>query len=290
MKRIFVPVDFSPCSDNAVDYAIELCKRYGAELYVVHGFNPSAEIITSDYVTPFQGVPGTLSADQLNDFIKERNDFISKQLTGIEALAVQNGVKIKTAKIESAMFDDLADEAKALACDLVVMGSHGSKGIEEALIGSNTQKFVRYSEIPVLVIKQPPQKLSNIAFYSTFTKEGEKKIYRDFIKLFDNSLSKVHFVYVNTPSNFLDTPTSLERINSFITDTKPKNYDWHIYNENSVEEGVMGFAEHNDIDLVVLATHGYTGLKRFFHHSYTESVINHIDLPVVTFGLDNNQG
>jgi nucleotide-binding universal stress UspA family protein len=288
MKRIFVPVDFSPCSENALDYAIKLGKRYGAEIYAVHGFNPSSEIISSDFVTPFQGVPGTLSADQLSDFIKERNDFITKQLAEIVELGKRQGAEIKADKIDSAMFDDLADKAKELNCDLVVMGSHGSKGIEEALIGSNTQKFVRNSKIPVMVIKQPPQKLNNIAFFSTFTKEGEKKIYKEFIELFNNSQSKVHFVYVNTPSNFLDTPTSLERINSFIEETKPENYDWHIYNENSVEEGVMGFAEHNDIDLVVLATHGYTGLKRFFHHSYTESIINHIELPVLTFGLDKS--
>ncbi|MGB0432002.1 MAG: universal stress protein [Bacteroidia bacterium] len=285
MKRIFVPTDFSACSDYAINYAIELAERYKSEIFVVHGFNPNTEIITSDLITPFQGVPGTLSAQQINEFVEERNQYIDKNLSEIEQLGHKKGITLNTSKVGSSVFEDLADQAQDLNCDIVVMGSHGSSGMEEAIVGSNTQKFVRYSKIPVLVIKQPPLKLNDIAFFSTFTEEGEKDSFNRFIKLFNNSQSKMHFVYVNTPSNFLDTPTADKRIQSFLKETKPLNYDCHIYNELSVEEGVSGFSNRNDIDMVVLATHGYTGLRRLFHHSYSESIINHLNVPVLTFSL-----
>ena len=92
-------------------------------------------------------------------------------------------------------------------------------------------------------------------------------------------------MFVNTPSNFLNTPMAEERLEAFLKDTKIENFETHIYNETSVEEGVLGFVEHQNIDWVGLATHGYTGLKKFFHHSYTESIINHINKPVLSFSL-----
>lgn len=285
MKNIFVPVDFSTCSNNALKYALELSKRQKARIHAVHGFSANAEVISSDFITPFQGVPGTLSSDQINDFITDRVKQIDKQLSEIKELGTENGVEITTYKIDSNLFEDLAAKAKELSCDLVIMGSHGSKGIEETLIGSNAQKFVRHSVIPVLVIKAKPSTLKNVAFFSTFTQEGEKNIFMDFKKLFNLEDVYTHFVYVNTPSNFLSTPIARQRIDGFIDGVKPDNFNTHIYNETSVEEGIVGFAENNNIDLIVLATHGYSGIKKFFHHSYTESVINHVDYPVLSFSL-----
>jgi len=68
MKNIYVPTDFSPCGQYALDLAFSLAKEHGATVHVVNGFSANTEVISSDFISPFQGAPGTLSAEQINDF------------------------------------------------------------------------------------------------------------------------------------------------------------------------------------------------------------------------------
>ncbi|MBI1183192.1 hypothetical protein GC194_02890 [bacterium] len=287
MKRIFVPTDFSTCGNNALEMAINLCKEYGAALEVAHGFNANSELISSDFISPFQGVPGTLSPEQINEFVAERVKYIDENLKAVADRVKEEGIEVRTHKVDSALFDLLAATAQELQCDLVVMGTHGSSGIEEALIGSNTQKFVRNSKIPVLVVKDKPGMpvFKNVAFFSTFTQEGERKIYNDFMELFQKQNFVTHLVYVNTPSHFLSSPEAEKRMYEFIENTKPNVFETHIYNYHNVEEGMINYAAENKIDLVVMATHGYSGFRRLMHTSHTESIINHGEFPVLSFWL-----
>lgn len=287
MKSIYVPTDFSPCGNFALDFTFTLAQEHHAVVHVVNGFSANTEIISSDFISPFQGAPATMSAEQINDFLNERIKYIKEKFAEIEKRANEFNVDVITYQLESSLFDELAEKAAELDCDLVVMGTHGSKGIEEALIGSNTQKFVRNSKIPVLVLKQPilANEIKNVAFFSTFSQEGEQLIYREYQKLFKNASFKTHLVLVNTPSHFLKTPAAQERIDQFLLGTQPENYQTHIYNDLSVEEGILNFAQNHNINLLVLGTHGYTGLKRLFRSSLTESIINHAKYPVLSFWL-----
>jgi len=74
-----------------------------------------------------------------------------------------------------------------------------------------------------------------------------------------------------------------------LVETQPENFETHIYNDLSVEEGVLNFAENKNIDLIVLATHGYKGIKRLFHSSLTESIINHAQFPVLSLWLSKQE-
>lgn len=286
MMNIFIPTDFSDNAAAALHLSIEFVKKNGGALHVAHGFSPSDELI-GDMSAPFQGVPGTMNAEHVNTFIQDRMQSIREHLACLKEETEAQGVNIQTHLLEIGNMEGIAQKAESLGCQLVVMGSKGAQGLGEKLIGSNAQRFIRYSKIPVLVCKSERAGASmyNVAFCSNFKNEGEKAIYGTYRDLFSKFPLHTHFLYVNTPSRFEPSPVSSKKMDDFLKDTWPSSYETHVYNDHSIEEGILNFSEAHNIDMIVMATHGNVGLKRVFTPSTTESIINHSSIPVLSFNL-----
>jgi len=286
MINIFIPTDFSAHAAAALQLSIEFVKKNGGTLHLAHGFSPGDELI-ADMAAPFQGVPGSMSAEQVNSFIQDRVQSIKENLATLKKETEAKGVTVETHLLEVGNMEGISEKADSLDCQLVVMGSKGAHGLGEKLIGSNAQRFIRYSKIPVLVCKSERQGASmyNVAFCSNFKNEGEKAIYSKYRDLFSKFPLHTHFLYVNTPGRFEPSPVSQEKMHDFLKDTWPSSYETHVYNDYSIEEGILNFAETHDIDMIVMATHGNVGLKRVFTPSTTESIINHSNIPVLSFNL-----
>ncbi len=166
------------------------------------------------------------------------------------------------------------------------MGSHGTSGIEEVLIGSNTEKVVRLSDIPVLVIKKDVGELNfkNIVFASDFSKEIRKPFKKmvEFLEIFDANL---FLVMICTPNSFKTTLNAEKTMKDFIENYDIKNYSLHIFNDTNIENGITNFSKTIDADLIGLCTHGRTGLAHFFNGSISEDLVNHTTKPVITFKI-----
>ena len=166
------------------------------------------------------------------------------------------------------------------------MGSKGTSGLEEMLVGSNTEKVVRNSEIPVLVIKREVHdfKIENIVFASNFKYKNRVTFQKilDFTSLFN---SKFHLLKINTIHNFETTKDSSDAIRNFINEFDLGEYTLNIYNDTSVEAGILNFSKAIDADIILLNTHGRRGLSHLFNGSIGEDLANHAKLPVLTFKL-----
>ena len=166
------------------------------------------------------------------------------------------------------------------------MGSQGLSDFEEMIIGSNTEKVVRTSEIPVIVVKKDSEnfKLKDLVFASDF-KDDNKESFRkfvDFAKLFK---SKIHLLKVNTVSKFENSSVSKQKIKDFIDGLElPKN-TINVYNDASVVKGITNFSKEIDADLIALTTHGRSGLSNLFNGSIAKSVSKNVLRPVITFKL-----
>ena len=166
------------------------------------------------------------------------------------------------------------------------MGSQGASGLQEMFIGSNTEKVVRKSNVPVLVIKKDVEEFSieDIVFASDFNVESKSTFQRviDFAKLFD---ARIHLLYVNTIHNFNTSENIEKRISDFMKDFDLKNYTANIYNDISIEKGILSFGRNIDADLIALNTHGRSGLSKLFNGSIGEELANHALRPVITFKI-----
>ncbi|MHB8111314.1 MAG: universal stress protein [Syntrophorhabdaceae bacterium] len=140
-KKILCPVDFSKFTPQIVAYAVDLAKKYGSELHMLH------VIPNLTYFTPYESflTPENLVAVEKNIQDEVSNDF-AKLLAKIT-------IDAKTATRTGTPFVEIIDYAKTENIDLIVMGTHGRSGIEHILIGNVAEKVVRKSPCPVLTIR-----------------------------------------------------------------------------------------------------------------------------------------
>ena len=147
IQKIVCPVDFSNCSQQALNYAQELAKQFDAELSIVHAYeDPSA------YVTPMpmSGYVGP-GAELLLALRKQLETRIEQCRTEVVAA----GVKVRAELLEGAPYRVVLDWAKEYGADMIVVGTHGHTGLTHALLGSVTERIVRMADCPVLTIRTP---------------------------------------------------------------------------------------------------------------------------------------
>ena len=274
MKRILVPIDFSEHAENALKAAAIIAKKNKCEIFLLHLLELPNQM--SDAMKNGGSIPEVML------FIKKANETLQK----ITEQPFLNGLSINaTIQFERA-FDGILSFNKKNKIDLIVMGSHGTSGIEETLIGSNTEKVVRLSEVPVLVIKKDVGeiKFKNIVFASDFSTEIKKPFKKmiEFVEIFDANLL---LVMICTPNSFKATVTAEKTMKEFIGNYDIKNYSLHIFNDANIESGISNFSKTVDADLIGLCTHGRTGLAHFFNGSISEDLVNHTTKPVITFKI-----
>jgi nucleotide-binding universal stress UspA family protein len=276
MKRILVPIDFSLEAEGAARVAARIAKKTGSEIYLLHMLELPVNTIDPTEMSTI------ISEPQAIYFMKLAHEKFQK----FKNLPFFDGIKV----IESVQFHyafrGIIKETEKYDIDLIVMGSQGASGLQEMFIGSNTEKVVRRSKVPVLVIKNGSDdfEVNKIVFASDFNKECKKTFQKviDFANLFG---AEMHLLYVNTIHNFNTTRAIEEKIKKFITGFKIKKFTKNIYNDISIENGILSFSRELDADLIALNTHGRSGLSQLFNGSIGQELTNHALRPVITFKI-----
>lgn len=143
-KHILLPTDGSASSDLAIQAAVHLARDMGARVTGLH------------VVPPFHTF--TYRVDMIEDtedqYEKESEARARKVLLTIENLAQECGVTCETVIVRSDdVHDAIIETARDRQCDLIAMASHGRRGVRGLLLGSETQKVLTHSLIPVLVYR-----------------------------------------------------------------------------------------------------------------------------------------
>jgi nucleotide-binding universal stress UspA family protein len=139
LKRILVPTDFGDTAAKALDLAVDLAKKYGATITLLHV-----------YEIPVYPYPGAL-VDV--DFVTPIREAAQKELaTAFDALKLR-GVEARGELLYGVPWSVILEVAEHRKADLIVMGTHGRKGVMRALLGSVAEKVVRLSPIPVLTVR-----------------------------------------------------------------------------------------------------------------------------------------
>lgn len=274
MNRILVPTDFSEQATNALKVAAMLAKKYDADIYLLHMMEIPMQHIDPGAVK--SDIPETLFFMKLAH--KKFEDLLDSDF--LEGITVHETVKADIT------FNEIKDACKEFNIDLIVMGSHGASGLKEMFIGSNAEKVVRSSDVPVLVIKNHHESfdIKNFVFASDF-KNDNRETYKQAVKFAQLFGAKIHLLLVNTANNFITTYESRTLIDDFISGQTFENYTVNVLNDTSVEEGILNFSAEIDADLIGISTHGRQGIAHFFNSSISEDLVNHAKQPVITFKI-----
>jgi nucleotide-binding universal stress UspA family protein len=142
-KKILISTDGSDVSQKAAQSAVALARTCGAELFAISAKEP----FPYSAISEMQPVPP-------QEFFDAQERIASERVQAVAGTAAESGVKCHVHTVEALHpWEAILDHAKAQACDLIVMASHGRRGLSALLLGSETQKVLTHSGIPVLVIK-----------------------------------------------------------------------------------------------------------------------------------------
>lgn len=139
IQQILVPHDFSETAEHALAYALALAERFGARVTVLHA-----------YEVPSYGYPDAVAASYEFSSAMERAAAVA--LKGVEDRARRPNITLDTLLRRGTPWVEIAAAAKERKVDMIVMGTHGRRGVARALLGSVAEKVVRTAPCPVLTV------------------------------------------------------------------------------------------------------------------------------------------
>jgi len=282
IKNILVPLDFSRGSMQAFDYAISLAKQFNAEIQLAH-----VQIADEACAVP--------NAGHLIRECAEAATLLREKLEGQEPRPPfwPENCHIRTGR----PYEQICKLALELGVDLIVLGSRGHTGLKRVLLGSTAERVARFSPCPVLVarkFKQGEFRLRRILVPTDFSQCAIAGLSYAALwaKTFNAKLSLFHVVppvvpvlidrvAANLPSVTrgipADTNLEMEALIQldFLTGTKCEPRIKIGYAVDTI------CSETANVDLVVMSTHGRSGLKRALIGSVAEQVVRYADCPVL---------
>jgi nucleotide-binding universal stress UspA family protein len=141
LERILVPVDFSDCSLDALEYAVVVAQQAKASLMLLHVLEPVS-----------YGLDFTLSHMRTREHVRES---WTKRLKELTSSHQHSHVAIEFQLRGGLPADSILDSAQTLPCDLIVMGTHGRRGISHTISGSVAEAVLRKSHCPVIAVRSP---------------------------------------------------------------------------------------------------------------------------------------
>lgn len=271
MKRILVSTDFSECAQAAADIAIIIAMKTNAEIYFLHLHAPEP---TSGHMAMHGG--GSPEGHQHHDCSGPAR----AKLDQLVRTAEQQGITAKSALVLDEDWKQVEKHAAAFSIDLIIMGSHGGKGIRRIFLGSRAIQMIRHTQLPVLIIKSAITdfKIRTVVFVTTLEeREHEALAFLDQVTCRWNAV--IHLLCVSKSLTSEETNVSLGRIEQFTKGLKSP-VEFSICND---EASIKKVTVDLDADLVVLTTHGKNSLIRAFSSGLAEKFAGEYERPVLIF-------
>lgn len=278
MKRILVPCDFSMPAINAYRFALDIAQQSKGSVHLLQVIE--LPVIHDAVLMPVLNFEAEL--------LKELKENAESRFNKITEKYNKEGVKV-TSEVEfGAVSRMIQDYIKKESIDLVVMGSHGASGARELFIGSNAEKMVRNSPVPVLVTKNYRKgPIRNIVFPNTLETEDQEDLVRKVKALQHFFKAHLHLVWINTPLNFASDTVTNERLEAFAKRFMLKDYTTSVFNHTDVERGILEFTSSIKGDLIAMGTHGRKGISHLINGSLAEDLVNHDNGLVWTYPMKN---
>jgi nucleotide-binding universal stress UspA family protein len=295
IKKVLYPTDFSRCAEQALSLALDIVRRHGAELHMLHAhvlrdydpYNPeyNLQIVEDDARKQLEAAAAHRMDSILSDHRTGDVSIKQVQLRGISAGPV------------------LLDYAGEHDIDLIVMGTHGRRGLKHIFLGSIAEEVIRHATCPVLTVReqQEPKTLAAIEKVLVpvdFSPHARQAIVyaKELAADFRARLQLLHIVQREIMPAFypiedrlpIDLAPKLEdrakeELKNLLAQTEGPDVPADVYVlQGHPGHEIVQFAQDNDSDLIVIATHGMTGIEHLLIGSVSEKVARHAPCPVWT--------
>lgn len=263
----------------------------------IHALRESFKLATNEksWITVVSVVPlyeGDLSLVGVGNVLSSMRKPCEDALHQAEKLAKAEGALIKTVCEEGGTYERIVDLAEAENCDLIVLGRRGLRRFERALMGSVTARVIGYSHRDILVVPRDTtvgwQRILVATDGSRFSKIAIERAI-DFAKSYGGELRVISIVDV-PPEFYAEAPNAVDdminKAKGYVKDIRTQAKSAGIKSDGFVGEGeayqiITDTAKKENVNVIVMGSHGRTGLKRLLMGSVTEKVIGHAPCPVL---------
>lgn len=284
INTLLWPTDFSQGAEQAFPHAAALAQRHDAALHILN-VREGREAVRSEMKAQFP-----LSAGTLANYLDAADP--PTQPVDLDALAlVQEQVDAPSPAAAIVHYLETND------IDLAVLGTHGRRGLQRLIVGSVAEEVVRQAPCPVLTVRAADRaaawNVNHILAPVDFSEGADQAVRhaRELALTYGAQITLLHAVEeVMYPSAYgmemadIPGPSVLERVDASLAAMAREE----MVDEQVVVESVIGYApsvildyqEEHDVDLIVIATHGRSGLERLLLGSVTERVVRRSAAPV----------
>ena len=275
-------------------HALKIAQKYETDITILH------------VATPYSDDPNTPEYQQLEG--RNFKEYIEKSL-GEVSQAMGSSLKVTTEIVrEVAPATGILDFIEENGIDLTVMGTHGHSALAQFFLGSVAERVVRHASCPVLTVAQDRKEYRNDPDYRNILiafdfSEHSKKAAREARHMTSQYGARLQVLYVVEqevhPAFYLKWKESMvrdlpeiaeqakESLRSTMGEEGLQEVDVHVeIGDGKAHAEITKFARANEVDLIVMGTHGLSGLDRMLLGSTTERVVRMASCPVLTFKLD----
>ncbi len=291
LQRILVPVDFSPASKDGLTFAGALADRFRSRLHLLHVIEPP-------------GLPEWGYAHLARRDVKLRRAAEKKLPKLPSECGIDPGLIVGAEICAGEAEDAICNAAARVRADVIVLASHGLGGLRHAVFGSTAERVVRRAPCPVLTVRERVLRnksaginlfeLKRLFVTTDFSSESKKAFpYAAALgRMFHSSLTLVYVVPGQLPAELshigivLEQRRLMEEARKHLPPFARAEFapdldiDTRVLNGGSAHE-ICRMAAMQGADLIIMATHGHTGLKHFLVGSVTENVVRHAPCPVL---------
>jgi nucleotide-binding universal stress UspA family protein len=294
--HILLPTDFSACADHALTHAVEVADRFDARLHILHVVN---ELDPDWYGITDAQERAVKLREQIREEAQERLHDLAPDARVDTTVSLQLSFDVA---------DSIHEYVGERAIDLVVMGTHGRKGLDRLMLGNVADKIVRHAPCPVMTVREEVPWAGaedEVAFQEVlapidFSEHSKAALgaAKTFASAYDARLHLLFVAEKRTVPTFSDTgipglgvvemdpeivenaERALEQLDASVEGPEVRS-TYHV-REGDVSTDIVDLAETKGIDLIVMATRGLTGMSRFLLGSNTERVVRVAPCPVLT--------
>lgn len=270
ISNILVPIDFSACAINAFNVALDIATKKNANITLIHVFS-------TPYVDPHGVIPVELSISEYQKELEERMD---------EFIQNHHSDKVELKSIIEVGFtvEVILEELKKNTYQLLVVGTHGASGLEEKILGSNTEVLIEKSACPVLAIPEDAHfnEINNILLaydYKGMNDAEELDSLVEIAHLFD---AKIRILYINKKMEET-TPEVEQNVNILHHNLEGVEHQFVYMLDKDISGSILTYAKEHAIDMIAIMPKEHSLFGKIFKESISKTVVNHAKRPIFAF-------
>jgi nucleotide-binding universal stress UspA family protein len=280
IKRILVPIDFSETSMKALDHAVYVAKINKADLTLIN-------IVESTYSyapsTDYTALAFSNLAAYEKSLIKHSKENLLKLSQNIKK---KNGLNVNSIVTSGWVKEEILETAKNIRADIIIMGTHGVKGVREFITGSNTFRIANEAQCPVLSIQKNIDKMGFRNIIVPFRDHPHSREKVDYAI----GMAKIYGAKISVLG--IDTDDDKAQFKKLVLEAEQIK---HIVEKHGIEctvkvksspylvEKVLKYAEKKNADLIVImADIDRMRISELFMGPFAQQMVNHSPIPVLS--------